>query len=37
LVILEVEGAKDITQWFEQGHGELELIQLVEKGLAATS
>jgi putative DNA primase/helicase len=34
LVILELEGAKDITEWFERGHGELELIELVEKGLA---
>jgi putative DNA primase/helicase len=34
LVILELEGAKDVTEWFEKGHGELELIELVEKGLA---
>ena len=35
LVILELEGAKDITEWFERGHGELELIELVERGLGA--
>jgi len=33
LVILELESAKDVTEWFERGHGELELIELVEKGL----
>ena len=37
LVILELEGAKDVTEWFDKGHGELELIELVEKGLAATA
>jgi 5S rRNA maturation endonuclease (ribonuclease M5) len=37
LVILELEGAKDVTEWFDKGHGELELIGLVEKGLAATA
>jgi DNA primase len=37
LVILELEGAKDVTVWFEKGHGELELIESVEKGLAATA
>jgi putative DNA primase/helicase len=37
LVILELEGAKDVTEWFEKGHGELELIELVEKGLATTA
>jgi DNA primase len=37
LVILELEGAKDATEWFERGHGELELIELVEKGLATTA
>ena len=26
LVILELEGAKDITEWFERGHSECELI-----------
>lgn len=33
LVILEVEGARDVTEWFAMGHGELELIGLAEKGL----
>jgi len=37
LVILELEGAKDVSEWFDKGHGELELIELVEKGLAATA
>ena len=37
LVILELEAAKDVTEWFEKWHGELELIELVEKGLAATA
>jgi DNA primase len=37
LVILELEGAKDVTEWFDKGHGELELIELVEKGLGATA
>jgi DNA primase len=37
LVILEIEGAKDVTEWFDKGHGELELVELVEKGLAATA
>jgi DNA primase len=37
LVILELAGAKDVTEWFDQGHGELELIELVEKGLRATA
>ncbi len=35
--ILELESAKDVTEWFERGHGELELIELVEKGLATTA
>jgi 5S rRNA maturation endonuclease (ribonuclease M5) len=30
LIVLELEGAKDLTDWFGQGHGELELIALVE-------
>ena len=37
LVILELDGAKDVSEWFEKGHGELELIALVEKGLATTA
>jgi putative DNA primase/helicase len=32
LVILELEGAKDITEWFERGHSECELIAQVEGG-----
>jgi putative DNA primase/helicase len=36
LVILELEGAKDVTEWFDKGHSELELIEVVEKGLPAT-
>jgi len=36
LVILELEGAKDVTEWFDKGHSELELIELVEKGMPAT-
>ena len=30
LVILEVDGAKDITEWFQQGHSECELIAQLE-------
>jgi putative DNA primase/helicase len=30
IIILELEGAKDVTAWFEAGHGELELIAQVE-------
>jgi DNA primase len=37
LVILELEGAKDVSEWFGEGHGELELIELIEKGQAATA
>jgi putative DNA primase/helicase len=29
-IVLELEGAKDITEWFERGHSELELIAQVE-------
>jgi 5S rRNA maturation endonuclease (ribonuclease M5) len=32
LVILELEGAKDITEWFERGHSECELIAQIEAG-----
>jgi 5S rRNA maturation endonuclease (ribonuclease M5) len=32
LVILELEGAKDITEWFERGHSECELIEQIESG-----
>jgi DNA primase len=37
LAILELEGAKDVSDWFEKGHGELELIELLEKGQGATA
>ena len=30
LVILELEGAKDISEWFQQGHSECELIAQLE-------
>jgi putative DNA primase/helicase len=30
LVILELEGAKDITEWFQRGHSECELIAQLE-------
>jgi DNA primase len=30
LIVLELEGAKDISEWFERGHGETELIAQVE-------
>jgi DNA primase len=31
LVVLELEGgAKDATEWFNQGHSELELIALLD-------
>jgi putative DNA primase/helicase len=30
LSILELEGAKDISEWFDQGHSELELIHQIE-------
>jgi len=33
LNILRLDGAKDVTEWFENGHGEVELIALVETGL----
>jgi 5S rRNA maturation endonuclease (ribonuclease M5) len=32
LVILELDDAKDITEWFEHGHSECELIAQVEAG-----
>jgi putative DNA primase/helicase len=31
LIVLELESAKDVTEWFEQGHSELELIAKVER------
>lgn len=30
LVILELDGAKDVTDWFRAGHSELELIHLLD-------
>jgi DNA primase len=30
LTILELEGAKDITEWFQRGHSECELIAQLE-------
>jgi hypothetical protein len=29
LIVLELEGGKDVTEWFERGHSELELISRV--------
>jgi DNA primase len=31
IVVLELDGAKDVTQWFEQGHSETYLIAQVEE------
>ena len=31
ITIVELPGAKDVTEWFESGHRELELIALVEE------
>ncbi|MCX6620620.1 MAG: hypothetical protein NTY38_06010 [Acidobacteria bacterium] len=28
--ILELEGAKDVTEWFDKGHSEAELISMLE-------
>jgi hypothetical protein len=33
VVVLELEGAKDISDWFDRGHSELELIAQVEGGV----
>ena len=30
IIVLEPDGAKDVTQWFDQGHSETYLIALVE-------
>jgi 5S rRNA maturation endonuclease (ribonuclease M5) len=30
LIVLELESAKDISEWFERGHSELELIAQIE-------
>jgi hypothetical protein len=32
--VLLLEGVKDVSEWFERGHSELELIELVERGLS---
>lgn len=31
VVVLELEGAKDVSEWFAQGHSELELIERIER------
>ena len=31
LTVLGLDGAKDVAEWFSQGHGELELIALIER------
>jgi putative DNA primase/helicase len=31
LIVLELEDGKDVTEWFERGHSELELIAQVEQ------
>src|ERR1019366_5080866 len=30
IIVLELEGAKDVSEWFERGHSEIELIAQVE-------
>jgi hypothetical protein len=30
LVVLELEAAKDVSEWISRGHSELELISLVD-------
>ena len=30
IIVMELDGAKDVTHWFELGHNELELMALVE-------
>ncbi len=30
IIVLELEGAKDVSEWFERGHSETELIAQVE-------
>lgn len=32
--VLILDGAKDVSEWFGRGHSELELIELVERGLS---
>lgn len=31
LLVLELDDGKDVTEWFERGHSELELIEAVER------
>lgn len=31
IIVLELRGGKDISEWFERGHSELELVDLVER------
>jgi putative DNA primase/helicase len=31
IVILQLPGVKDISEWFERGHGEVELVELIER------
>ncbi len=37
LSILILDGAKDITEWFERGHSEVELIHLIEQEAACAN
>jgi hypothetical protein len=30
IIVFEPDGAKDITDWFERGHSELELIAHID-------
>jgi DNA primase len=30
IIVLELEGAKDVTDWFTRGHSEIELVAQVE-------
>jgi hypothetical protein len=32
ITVLELKDGKDVSEWFERGHSELELIELVEQG-----
>jgi putative DNA primase/helicase len=32
LMVQEIRGAKDVTEWFDRGHSECELIALLEEG-----
>jgi 5S rRNA maturation endonuclease (ribonuclease M5) len=35
ITVFEPDGAKDISEWFGQGHSELELIELIDGGLVS--